>query len=314
MTGDESGHPARASSVDEAFEAHVGPVREALAALFQASDELRDQWGSLPAPNSPAMAELADVAQFEANSPWGDPVQDAHNIGQLLLFAMGDCVEALVALLSPLRPTPVYAHVVLARAALEQASRAWWLFEPGIALRLRVARVMNERIFGIAQQDPLPISQQDRMTASQRLNDLLAAAEGLGFEIVTSRRPNVGYLEEMRPGQTQLVKALLGAPDGDASLGALVYGLFSAVAHGTTFGLMSSVRAAQNPAGAPGVQWGAVYTDSGDVIHVLAAVILGTREALGRRNDLFGWKSDSWSAGAAEALQAVKRSLPSKTG
>lgn len=112
----------------------------------------------------------------------------------------------------------------------------------------------------------------------------------------------------MRPGPTQLVKELLSA-DGDPSLGALIYGAFSAVAHGTTFGLMSSVEAdIPDQARAPGVKWGAVGTSSLDVVHALAAVILGTREALGRRNELFGWKSQSWSATAVDAIQAVETS------
>jgi hypothetical protein len=300
-------------NLDEAFEAHIGPVRDALAALLQAGDELRDKWGWLPAPESPAMAELADAAQLEANSPWGDPVQDAHNLGQLLLFAMGDCVDALVAVLSREVRTPVYAHAVLARAALEHAGRASWLFEPAIGFRLRVARGMNDRIFGLSQQARLPLSEQDLARGSKRLEELLAEAARLGFQTVLDRRTGVRYLEERRPSQTQLVTNLLSG-DGDASLGAFIYGFFSAVAHGTTFGLTQSVRAASNPAGAPGVQWGAVYTDSLSVVHVLAAVILGTREALGRRNALFGWKSPSWNASAADALRAVTRSLPSKTG
>lgn len=300
-------------NVDEAFEAHIGPVRDALAALLHASDELRENWSSLPAADSLAMAELADAAQFEANSPWGDPVQDAHNLGQLLLFAMGDYVEALVTVLSREGRTPVYAHAILARAALEHAGRASWLFEPAIGFRLRVARGMNDRIFGLSQQARLPLSEQDLARGSERLKELLGEASRLGFQTVLDRRTGVRYVEETRPGQTQLVKNLLSG-DGDATLGQLVYGLFSGVAHGTTFGLMSSVRAAPNAPRPPGVQWGAVGTDSLDVVHALAAVILGVREGVGRRNQLFGWKSDSWSSAAADALQAVGRALPPKTG
>jgi hypothetical protein len=254
MASGESAGSSEARNVDEAFEAHVGPVRDAT-----------------------------------------------------------DCVEELVGVFSKGRRTPVYAHIVLARAALEQAGRAWWLLEPGIGVRLRVARGMNDRIFGLAQQDRLPVPEQHRARGSGRLYELLAGAEELGFEIVPSRRAKMRYLQEVRPGQTQLVKRLLNAPTGDASLGAFVYAMFSAVAHGTTFGLMSSVKEASNPGGAPGVQWGAVYTDFLDVMHVLAAVILGAREVVGRRNELFGWESDSWSRTAAEALQTVRRSLPPQT-
>jgi hypothetical protein len=310
MAVETPGHSTEGLDVAEAFEAHIGPVREALAALLDASDQLREERGSLPAADSQAMAELAAGAQFKGSSTWGDPVHAAHNLGQLLVVHTGDCARALVRELSQ-SATPVYAHVVLARASLEAASRAWWLFEPGIGLRLRVARVINDRIFGLSQQGRLPLPEEYRAQARERLNELFAEAARLGFRTVRDPRTDLRYLEEKRPGQTELVKNLWRA-DGDSSLGALVYGFFSAVAHGTTFGLTSSVEAnAPNAPRTPGVTWGAVKTRSLEVVHVLAAVILGTREAQGRRNELFGWASQSWNAVATEAIRSVGRSLPS---
>ena len=46
--------------VDDDFERHVGPVRDALAELLEASEDLRLKWGSMPNAESRAMAELAD--------------------------------------------------------------------------------------------------------------------------------------------------------------------------------------------------------------------------------------------------------------
>jgi hypothetical protein len=306
MAAETPGHSPDGSDVDEAFEARIGPVREALAALLDASDQLSNERGWLPAADSPAMAELADGAQFKGSSTWGDPIQAAHNWGQLLVVHTGDCARALVRELSQ-SAAPVYAQFVLARAVLEAAGRAWWLFEPGIGLRLRVARVINERIFGLHQQLRLPLPEEYLARARERLNELFAEAARLGFGTVGGPRADIGYLEETRPGQTELVTNLLSA-DGDSSLEAFVYGFFSAVAHGTTFGLTSSVEAnAPSAPRTPGVTWGAVKTRSPDVVHVLAAVILGTREAQGRRNELFGWASESWEAAAREALQSVRQ-------
>lgn len=309
MATEQRGDSPNESNVDEAFEAHVAPAREAFAALLDASDGLRDRWGSLAAAESQAMAELAAEAQVRGKSPWGDdPIQAAHNLGQLLLVATDDCGRALVRLLSG-GASPVYAHIVLARASLELASRAWWLFEPAIGLRLRVARGMNERIFGLAQQRRLPLTEEDDARASERRKELFAEAARLGFQTVPAPPKAPRYLEEMRPGQTKLIEKLLSA-NGDASLGALVYGAFSAVAHGTTFGLTSSVKAdAPNLPTTPGIRWGAVYTSSRDVVSVLAAVIFGTVEAYRRRNQLFGWSSQSWTETAARAMQAAKGSL-----
>jgi hypothetical protein len=305
-------HSPNESNVHEAFERHIAPTREALSALLDAADRLIDKWGYLPAADSPAMAELAAEAQFTGGTAWGkDPIQAAHNLGHLLLFAVGDCARALVRVLSE-EHSPVYAHVVLARASLEHASRAWWLFEPAIGLRLRVARGMNERIFGLSQQTRLPLTEQDRTRASNRVNELLTEAARLGFDTV--RGPsNRRYLEEIRPGQTKMIDKIFSSPDGNDSLGALVYGAFSAVAHGTTFGLTPSVQAdGPRAPRTPGLTWGAVYTSSGDVVSVLTAVTLATEAAHRRRNELFGWASQSWEETAGLAIQTAKDSLPAR--
>jgi hypothetical protein len=81
MAVERPGHSSDASNADEVFEAHVAPARGALAALLDASDQLRDEWGSLSAADSQAMAELAAGAEFKGSSTWGDPVHAAHNLG-----------------------------------------------------------------------------------------------------------------------------------------------------------------------------------------------------------------------------------------
>lgn len=301
------------SRVDEPFEAHIAPLRDSLGELLDASDHMRDEWGFLPAADSLAMAELAAEAEFSGRPPWGDdPVAAAHNTAGLLLFGGSDCARAAVRLLTT-GPTPVYADTVLARGCLELMSRAWWLLEP-VGVRLRVARGMNERLFGLAQQRRLPLEDDTKTRAEERTAGLMAEAARLGFAMVRAERKAPRYLEEVRPGQTELIRRLLSVGD-DASLGEALYGLFSAVAHGTTFGLSSSVTAdAPDLPKTPGVTWGAVYTSSLGVVTVLTAIVLGTAEAYRRRNTLFGWTSEVWSKAVLSALGAARRSFPQGEG
>jgi hypothetical protein len=171
---------------------------------------------------------------------------------------------------------------------------------------------MNERIFGPYEQRRLPLTEEHDARASERLNGLFAEAARLEFQLVSDSSRARRYLEERRPGQTRFLKNLLST-DGD-SLGAWVYGAFSAVAHGTTFGLMSSVEAAApNVPRPPGMTWGAVGTSSRDVVSALTAVIVGTMGAHGRRNEFFGWASQSWNETVVHAIQAVKGSFPPGT-
>jgi hypothetical protein len=152
----------------------------------------------------------------------------------------------------------------------------------------------------------------DMGLAEQRL--LLDARSVPGEVLGGVRGPSTRrYLEEMRPGQTKMIDKLFSSPDGGASLGALVYGAFSAVAHGTTFGLTTSVEAnAPNARRTPGVTWGAVYTSSRDVVSVLTSVILATEAAYRRRNELLGWAPQSWNETAGRAIQAANDSLPAR--
>jgi hypothetical protein len=296
--------------VSAAFEAHVAPVRDALSGLLDASDEVRDAAGSLPAADSPAMAEVAQESNFRGGEPWGaDPVGAAHSQAQLLVFAAEDCARSLVRLLAP-GPTPVYSHTVVARATLELAGRAWWLLEPAISVRLRIARGMNERIYALSQQIRLPLPAEEREGARKRRTALLDEGSKLKFKKGRVDRKTPPHLDERRPGQTELIKSMLRM-ENDESLGAFVYGFYSAVAHGTLFGLTSSVSSEHpNMPKTPGVTWGAIVTSSGDVVSVLSAVIIGWVEAIRRRNSLFGWESVSWNGAAAGALDVARRSLP----
>jgi hypothetical protein len=261
------------------------------------------------------MAELAVEDGFKGPSPWGaDPVAAAHNAAQLLFFGVGDCARALVRQLSVPDITPVYAHVILARATLELASRGWYLLDPDIGVRRRVARGMNDRLFGLKQQLRLPLPDGAKDKATARRTAILAEAQRLEFEMLPGPPKEPQFIDELRPGQTELIESIMSV-EGDDSLGTFAYGLFSAVAHGTTFGMSSSVTTdAPDLPKTPGITWGAVYTGSFDVVIALSVVIAGLVEGYRRRNKLFGWKSETWNSVVLTAIDAVKKSLPSAQG
>jgi len=97
---------------DEAFEALISPLREALRDLLEVSDQLSDEWGSLPNPESRAMAELDEETRFAR--PGRHPAQAAHDLSRLLLLGMTDCARAAIRLLSsdPTRSTLTLSSLV----------------------------------------------------------------------------------------------------------------------------------------------------------------------------------------------------------
>lgn len=292
------------------FEAHIRPVRDALAQLLTASEELRVARGSMADADSQAMAELNKEREYAGSAPWGDrPVEGAHVQAQWLLYAASDSAFGVVRLLST-EDTPIYAHMVLARGALEQAGRAWTLVNPAISLRLRIARSMNERLYGMAEAGRLPIPEDQKRRMRNRRAALLDVADELGFRKVRRNRRTPASLEEERMGQTALVRALFDLGD-DPRLGRLLYGYYSAVAHGTTFGLAQSIKAAApDMPEVRGLTRGVIFTNSTGVVSVLTSMILGLGAALRVRNEYLGWKSDEWDAAYFEGLRAAKRAFP----
>jgi hypothetical protein len=299
-------------SMDETstrFEAHVGPVREALVGLLDEAESLRQRWGSLPDAHSQAMAEVAAESEYRGESPWGDdPVQQAHNLGQLLLVGADDLARSTCKLLQQ-GDAPVFAHVVLARSALEHAARAWRLLDPTVRVRQRIARGMNERLFSLSQQAMLPSDPEVKRRARDRIRSILGEAERVGLRRLPSRPRIPAYLEEARPSSTELVRRLLES-GSDRELGKLIYAYFSAVTHGTAFGLSQSVdRDMATASGRLGATQGAVYTSSQGVCTVLTGLVLGFAKAMDARNELFLWDSAAWKVAVVSALRAGRTSL-----
>ena len=91
-----------------------------------------------PGWKSEAASELGN-AEAGPNAPWGDrPVRTAYAEAQLFLYASLDSLAALGDSVNVM--TTTYVPHVLARAAMEAGSQAWWLLEPKIGARRRVIR------------------------------------------------------------------------------------------------------------------------------------------------------------------------------
>lgn len=295
----------RGDDASSAFERHVGPVRQSLADLLDASAEPVRRWGYLPAAESQAMAQLAVEKDYVGQSPWGEePVEQAFNAAHLLMVGGEDSARMACRILGG-EPTPMFAHMVLARSVLEHVGRAWWLLEPGISVRLRIARGVNERLNSLSQQESVLIGDGSRTEARERRRRIFDEADRLGFRSITTRR-QPRWLEERRPNSTALIRRLLSGGE-DPQLGGLLYGYFSAVVHGTMFGFSQSIEVeAPGAPKIPGVTWGAVYTSSRNVCIVLGAMILALENAYRVRGTTLGWRSGELNGAMREALRATR--------
>lgn len=230
---------------DPAYAVAIAPMTTALGQLLEQFLELGDlSVGSAAMADLHAETEIVSKEPHGKHNPWGDtPVRTAQSIAQANIVLAADFGRSFLHLVSAETETIIFGFAPVARAALENLARARWILHPGLEMRVRVGRGMNDRIEGLRQQMRLDIN-DGRQQARERIKSLIRHARELGFEVTKDGRGDK-WIEEIRPSSTQLMRSLFYDPE----IGAPVYSFLSGVTHGVPTSL-SSFFAAE--AGSPG--------------------------------------------------------------
>jgi len=201
-----------------------------------------------PAPGSEAAAEIANMEARQAGDPWGeDPPRTAYAAANLMMTGVLDNLASIHKLLGV--EMPVIGPTVVARSAIEIASGAWWLMEPGIGARRRVCRELAlslesaRRARQVAQEykdqgvqvdEEIREVLQQEARVLQRIMDLgiAPASPGLSPTIESEKA-------ESATAATAATAAMLKAALPASVPGTSVYRTYSAVTHGTIYGLMN---------------------------------------------------------------------------
>jgi hypothetical protein len=168
---------------------------------------------------------------------------------------------------------------------------------------------MTERLYSAAQILALPgIPSHAEAHVTARRDGILAEGDRLGFKKV-SKKGQPPALEEERLRNTAAIKRLID--EKDPQLGGLLYGVQSAITHGTLYGLMDALAteaAIQEPMS--GELLKAPLAARADRVNsVLAAAAVSYINALMAVYRLHGWRSDEWEA-AAMALARAAQNKP----
>jgi len=283
--------------MDDPFYEAIRQVRDAVHGLLDPVDSVNVDSAILPDADSPAMREISQQSEFEGD--WGnEPVEHTHVLGVWKRTLATDCAHAMIRDLHE-DPAPVFAYKVLSRAVIENAASAAWLLEPGIGIRLRIARGRNERLHSARQMLRLEWLPEEEKERSQQIVDTITRVGAqLGFSM-TRRR----WLEEDRPGFTALVRWVLGD-----DLGTTVASYLSAVAHGTQYGLASAVLSVESSVGL-GKRRAAIGLSSNDVNLALATAGLSLIKASNHEHQLMGRESQNWTERRSAALEAFRAAV-----
>jgi len=166
-------------------------------------------------------------------------VETTYAAARLGLIAVTDHAASLGRLITDPDLTGCLAVEAVARSAVETAARSWWLVEPGLTARERVARFMADQLFSAYQAEDL--ARRMKWPAgvagiSPEADEIRTKCDELGLKCDANRSaPTVDG--QRRPGSTPLVAALMRDTIYSASY-PLVYSLTSATTHGTHFALM----------------------------------------------------------------------------
>jgi hypothetical protein len=279
--------------VVDPFYAATEPARSAFEAILNAALVGR---GVSPEVDSLAMSEIASQPQFSGG--WGPtPVEYAYSMGALKRANAVDCSRAVLRITAN-DPAPIFAHAVLARSVLENAASAYWLLERDIGVEERIRRVLNERLYSERQKIESGILKDDELErARATIESILSEAQSRGW--ASSGRDRNRYLgAEGRPGFRALVKRVLQS----AELGAAFYSFYSAITHGTQYGLAQSFDrdAVDRVRMIAPLKVGPV-----DVIQAVGACIIAMSTSLEAERALKGWDWPDWNTATRRGLGVI---------
>jgi hypothetical protein len=153
--------------------------------------------------------------------------------------------QALLGLSQLVRPdqqTAAFAFEIIARSVLEASARAWWIYDPAVDMRSRVARAKTVELYSVdegAKAERHALGKLDHFGPERERIIREAENLGLGFDYSRSNKP-IGFEGQRRPDATSIIEELLTAL-GLRNAGKLTYQLYSAVGHATIYATIRSI-------------------------------------------------------------------------
>lgn len=243
-------------------------------------------------PGSEAASEFANNEQRPDGTTWGDgPVQAAFAYAQMAMMATIQHGRAVATLVHPSRP--ILPQEALTRSALEAASVAWWLLEPGLGARRRVARMQVLRLNSATEdQKTLNVLAKAGVNVSgiggETVPFVKSYSAALGLATFTESRKGRGYDQcesEIRPGYTKRVTQLTDAAGFHGA-----YPIYSGVAHAELNGLWR-VFSNGATAAAGGQRSYHIAPDYEATFHAAHGALVSLLYPLMRVASVFGWPS-----------------------
>ncbi|SCL16403.1 hypothetical protein GA0074692_6816 [Micromonospora pallida] len=217
----------------ERAERFLAALRETLELTDRLNKRSLERQFWVPRPSSVFDRELQNTQVDKRGIPWGqDEATYAFEMAYMSMFAVGDHLAAIHTLLQP--PIPVLGQAVLARSVFESAAFAFWIMDPHITVRQRVARAYL--VFWSEAKRNLKVTPKHETAnvaaAQMHLDKVLGRIDELGLS-----RAGVTVEGEQIPSKTVLVAELFA--DDLLQPHKNIYSPYSGVTHGEMTALMT---------------------------------------------------------------------------
>jgi hypothetical protein len=278
------------------------PYANALRSLCTAAEAARLS-DFLPAANSLAMQELLEEEDLSTENR-KEPIRSVHAMGNILVTVAEDHMTSLLKLMHD-DPVPAFGTQIITRALLEACGAAKWLLDIEISPRTRVARGWTETLYSWDQVRNLSTGHVALFDAKElRIRN---AADSLGMTFHPKKKRDAAYVDSPKPGNTKTVVLALGPEIGKSA-----YNYLSAVAHGTSYGLMQQIQATGERA-VDGDPLAAVGVSTRNVAYMWSLAALGYATAIDVQMQLFGWMTDEWITTRGNCLELFHGALKQPT-
>jgi hypothetical protein len=231
-----------------------------------------------PAPGSVGAADLADQRSYAVG--WVQPpVEVAVSLAALYLETAEDHLLGLTRVARP--PQLVAAPFTMARGMLEAAARAWLLLDPTVTVEERIARGVNERLYGLREKGKEEAELKEH--TQTQCEALLTGALRVGIPLTK----NGDWVIKGRADNTNLVDQLVNSVQAieEGSL----YRFYTSIAHSVLGGLAFLMTQDEEHPGA-----GKLDLSSSRLFNVIAACVLTHEATFDRALDYLGWGDTPW--------------------
>ena len=232
---------------------------------------------------------VAAPAEWGRDGPWTMEIAgSAHSVGALAVMPSTQTLFSLSQLIRPGQQIAAFGFEIMARSVLESSSRAWWIYDPKIDLRTRVARGKTVELYSVDEGVKAErAATDDTLHFAPHRERIVREAETLGLTPDYSKGGDlIGYEGQRRPDSTTIIEEMLGDLLGRRPASKAVYRLYSAIDHATVYAMIRSLTTLSTTKTTATVT---PYVTNDQVANATAFAITAHLGVLSRRARLYGF-------------------------